>query len=379
MQMLTIVADENIPALDDLLVEAAIAITIRRIPGRRITNDDLRDADVLLVRSVTVVDAQLLQGNNIRFVGSCTIGTDHIDLEYLQQQDIPFANAPGCNADAVVDYVLAAMLHHDSDIQTWRGKTAGIVGLGQVGRRLQLRLQKLGLQVYAFDPFVAEARASYANVLRADVVSFHVPLTRSGEHPTLSMLGYDALAALKPGGLLINSCRGPVFDNAALTDFLSRQQTLANDQRTTVVLDVYAEEPAPSMALLQSVALSTSHIAGYSEQGKLRGTIQVLQAMLEALDLQLMLPDLLSRTRRSLIVEGMSPIDIVRKAYDIHADSKAFRGDYAKAGDPAAQALSFDYYRKHYAVRTEWAYFDIDTDGLSAKALTLLAQLGFPV
>ena len=360
---LRIIADENIPALAELLSEHA---TISYLPGREICNDDLAQADVLLVRSITQVNAALLANTPVKFVGSCTIGTDHIDIDYLTSGDIAFANAPGCNADAVVDYVVAAMLYCQPNLNGWQGKIAGIVGLGQVGGRLKNRLQALGLSVLAYDPFVAAAKNTYAEVLQADVVSFHVPITKDGSHPTWQMLGENELAALKPDAVLINSCRGAVFDNSALQDYIDATNPCAR-----IVLDVYEDEPNPNEKLLHSIDIATAHTAGYSVQGKIRGSLQVAEALLAYFHRPPINVDLLAVTKCNM---PFNSSDTIAAAYDIKADSTAFIQQFIAAKGESERAQAFDRYRKNYPLKCEWAY--ITPQGLNVTKPVLKA-LGF--
>src|SRR5690554_5116493 len=210
---LRIVADENIPLLDEVFGDSA---EITRLPGRQMQAADLANADALMVRSITAVNAQLLANSTVQFVGTCTIGVDHIDQHYLAEQGIGFANAPGCNAAAVVDYVLAALLASHADMDYWQSKTVGIVGYGEVGSRLHQRLQQCGIQTRVVDPYKASAKNSLDEVLACDVVSLHVPYTPSGEHKTAFLLNQQRLQQLKDGCLLINTSRGQVVDNHAL-------------------------------------------------------------------------------------------------------------------------------------------------------------------
>ncbi len=364
---LRIVADENIPGLSELLADQA---QINFLPGREIQREDLLHSDVLLVRSVTQVNASLLEGTPVAFVGSCTIGTDHVDLDYLHGQGVEFANAPGCNADAVVDYVLAAMFHVEPQWQHWQGKTAGIVGLGQVGSRLSKRLQALGLRVLAYDPFVAAANDTYQAVLAADVVSFHVPITHQGPHATAAMLSSTQLQCLHKSALLINSCRGGVFDNQALFDFLTHESAV------NVVLDVYEDEPQPDVELLSLLTLATPHIAGYSEQGKLRGTLQVLEKMFQHYSMVNMPEDLLAPTQQQLLLShDVSCAELILSAYDIKHDSDAFQEGYREKM-ASERARYFDEYRKNYAVRTEWGFYRLNAD---LKNAGKFKKLGFSV
>ncbi len=276
---LHIVADENIPAARALFGSLG---SVRTAPGRDISPETVRHADMLLVRSVTRVDAALLDGSAVRFVGSATSGLDHIDLDYLRRRGIPFACAPGANADSVVEYALAALLHlAATQGEALRGKTLGIAGCGRIGSRLARRAAALGMKALLCDPPLAEAGAAgeylslNALIRQADVLTLHVPLVRKGPHPTWHMIGRDELAALRPGAWLINTSRGAVIDNEALLEALQ-----CSPQRpAAAALDVWEGEPVPSADLLRCVDIATPHIAGYSYDGKIAGAYMLRDAM----------------------------------------------------------------------------------------------------
>ncbi|CAA0125259.1 Erythronate-4-phosphate dehydrogenase [BD1-7 clade bacterium] len=340
---LRIVADENIPSLQAYLADCA---DVKWMPGRQIQSSDLVDCDVLLVRSVTKVDADLLAGTPVKFVGSCTIGLDHLDLTYIADAGIGYAHAPGCNADAVVDYVLAAMFAFQPDLSVWTDKSIGIVGLGNVGSALQSRLTALGIKTLAYDPFKDAATSTFEKVMNADVVTLHVPLTTDGTHPTLKMIGPQQIEGLRDGVLLINTCRGKVIDNTALALHLNRLYA---------VLDVYDEEPQPADELLDQLFIATSHIAGYSMQGKLRGTEMVVRALSDYFDLGLTLPDLLGDYRRDIVIDVNDVSELVRRGYDIKQDSATFNASY-KAVESLEKADFFDRYRREYPLRVDFSY-----------------------
>jgi erythronate-4-phosphate dehydrogenase len=183
------------------------------------TAADVADADILIVRSVTQVNEQLLAGSKVKFVGTATIGTDHIDLDYLEKAGIGFRSAPGCNAQAVVDYVLSALsVLVDSRGIAFTELSVGIVGLGNVGLLLRNRLEEMDVEVIGVDPFKdpedVGVLSSFEEALSADVVTFHTPMTKSGDHPTWHMLNAETLAKMKPDACLINAARGAVVDNA---------------------------------------------------------------------------------------------------------------------------------------------------------------------
>ena len=219
-----ILADENIPVVDAFFADHG---SIRRLPGRAIDRAALAEVDVLLVRSVTEVSRAALAGSPVRFVGTCTIGTDHLDLDYFAEAGIAWSSAPGCNARGVVDYVLGCLLAmaevRGADLAE---RTYGVVGAGQVGGRLVEVLRGLGWKVLVCDPprQAREPDGEFVSLERllaeADVISLHTPLNRDGEHPTRHLLDEPRLAALRPGTWLVNASRGAVVDNQALRRLL---------------------------------------------------------------------------------------------------------------------------------------------------------------
>ena len=203
---LKIVADENMPVVDTLFGGLG---QVTRLPGRALTAEQVADADVLLVRSVTRVDSNLIENSRVRFVGSATIGTDHIDRGYLAKRGIAFANAPGCNAEAVVDYVLATLCRLQPN---WLNASVGIIGGGNVGGRLYRRLRALDVDCLCYDPFLDASEqpdlVSFEEVLGADVLCLHTPLTTTGPYPSYHLLNGGVLAKLAADTLIINAGRG---------------------------------------------------------------------------------------------------------------------------------------------------------------------------
>lgn len=285
-RILRILADENIPFVEDAFAPLG---TVQSLPGNQITPAALQHADVLLVRSVTHVDAALLRGSPVQFVGSATIGTDHVDKPWLREAGIAFAHAPGSNAGSVAEYVLAALLWLGvRQEQPLRGRTVGLVGCGHIGSQLAARLPALGLSVICCDPPLArqaevrgEAHAfqPLETVLaEADIVTLHVPLVRQGEAPTWHLIDAPALHRMKPGAWLLNTARGAVVSNHAL------QSALKTGHLAAAVLDVWEGEPQPDPELLRRVQVATPHIAGYSFDGKVAGTRQVYHALMAFLE-----------------------------------------------------------------------------------------------
>ncbi|RLQ20206.1 DUF3410 domain-containing protein [Seongchinamella sediminis] len=276
---LRLVADENIPALE---ASFGSGVAVRRLSGRQLTSADLADADILLVRSVTRVDAQLLAGSPVKFVGSATSGIDHIDLDYLRRGNIGFAHAPGANANSVVEYVLAAIAALDDYLERLlAGAAVAIVGYGHIGRAVGARLRALGIHCLVYDPWLTPAEVggttTLADVLACEVICLHPELTRKEPWPSYHLLGRAQLAEMGRGQLLINASRGPVVDNRAL------YRRLKQGSGPEVVLDVWETEPLVPPELLATVRLGTAHIAGYSYDGKLLATRMLRDAAAAAL------------------------------------------------------------------------------------------------
>ncbi|MDM3872624.1 4-phosphoerythronate dehydrogenase [Porticoccus sp. W117] len=362
-----ILADENMPLVRELFAPYGEVTTV---PGRNLRPEDVAQADALLVRSITQVNRQLLDGSAVRFVGSATIGVDHIDLDYLQQRNITFSAAPGCNANAVVDYVCVALCSLRLDWQQLCAsqKIVGIIGCGNVGGRLYRRLKKLGASVRCYDPFLdAEQNSDLTSleaVLGSDIVCLHTPHTRSGPFPTHHMLSTEQLAQLPQDAILINAGRGAAIDNQALLRLLEQR----NDLR--VVLDVWENEPGISLPLLQKVTLATPHIAGYSVQGKCNGTAMVRDAFLRWLG-EPAVPE--TEQGGTMEVSASSIGDAVGQVYDVAADDRRMREQLTQPG----AALAFDCLRKEYPPRHEFHRYRLTGQGLSEFDRRVLGVFGF--
>ncbi len=349
---------------------------VKPVPGRPIPVEALADAQALMVRSVTKVNASLLSGTAVKFVGTATAGTDHVDQQWLGEAGIGFSAAPGCNAIAVVEYVFSALLMlAERDGFTLKDRTVGIVGVGNVGARLQARLEAWGVRTLLCDPPRADRgdagdfRPLEELVREADILTFHTPLFKEGPYKTLHLADEALISALKPGAILINACRGRVVDNAALLARLEAGQDLS------VVLDVWEPEPDLSVELLKRVDIGTPHIAGYTLEGKARGTTQVFEAFSAfighrqqvALDTLLPAPEF-----GRLTLHG--PLDqptlkrVAHLVYDVRRDDAPLR---KVAGIPG----EFDKLRKNYLERREWSSLYIQCD--DAEAASLLHKLGF--
>ncbi len=358
-----IVADENIPGVRQAFAHLG---EITLLPGRTLNREALRDAELLLVRAVTKVDANLLHDTPVRFVATATIGTDHVDANYLVQRGITFTSAAGSNANSVAEYVMAALLHLAvKSAQSLSNLTIGIVGVGHIGSRVARMAAGLGMKVLLNDPPLARATPDpkflpLDALLKADVITLHTPLTHTGEDATLHLFDRARLMQMKRGSVLFNTCRGEVVDNAALKAVLQRGHLRA------AVLDVWENEPAIDAELLSLVEIGTPHIAGYSLDGKLNGTNQIYRAACEFLGVA---PQWQIESALPVIAESTIRLDenfattetkldrLIKCVYDITADDRRLR---ALLNLPAAErGRYFDELRKKYPVRREFQNYTV--------------------
>lgn len=374
MSRLRIVADENIPALTHCFGDLG---DIRTLSGRTIRQSDLLEADILLVRSVTCVDRNLLAGTPVRWVGTATIGTDHLDTEWLESEGIGWSSAPGCNAEAVADYVLAVLaLAAREQGRCLLDGSVGIVGFGNVGSRVDRRLRALGVDTRVSDPPLAEkgvaGLASIDEVLACDRIALHAPLVRTGRWPTEHLLDTLAIQALSCDQVLVSAGRGAVVDNAALLGRLE-----ARDGGPWTALDVWEGEPLIDTRLAARARVATPHIAGYSLEGKLRGSVMLARALYEWLragtapSLESLVPGV---TELAPLEAGLEAA--LLSAYDPRRDSRQLQAGLS--GAPTERASAFDRLRKEYPVRREFAFHHLSAVGDPALDRQLEAA-GFTV
>jgi len=369
-----ILADENIPFVNERFAKLG---AVRTISGRDLNSADLDKAEVLLVRSVTQVNEKLLMGSAVRFVGTATIGLDHIDLNYLEEQGIGFAYAPGCNAIAVSEYLLSALLiMAERQGFQLRDKTVGIIGCGNVGSRVFHKMKALGVNCLLYDPPLSEKPAKFNfvdldTVLSADIITLHVPLEKTGLYPTYRLVNADFLAKLREDVILINTSRGGIIDEAALIE------TLASRPQMSVLLDVWENEPNINPLLLQRAALGTPHIAGYSFDGKVRGTEMLYTAAcdyfqhIEQAQISLPSPPLTRLSFSNTIDDKVAIHTAVIASYDVRRDDAALRR--------IRQNRDFDDLRKNYPVRREFNCVEIELPAEKSVLAAQLRGLGFIV
>ena len=263
-----IIADINIPCVKEIFNEFG---EIDLIPGREISNKMIKDADVLLVRSVTKVNKELLSDSKVRFVGTATIGFDHIDIEYLKTNNIFFASAPGSNADSVAEYIISGLLNLSKKFNfNLKDKKVGIIGIGNVGSRVKKRLDILGVECLLNDPPKERETKNriYLPLKRvleiSDIITVHVPLNKTGIDATYHLINDSFISMMKNNSILFNTSRGKIMDETVIRK--NRNKLLA------LVLDVWETEPEVNIETLEMTDIATPHIAGYSYDGKVRGT-----------------------------------------------------------------------------------------------------------
>jgi erythronate-4-phosphate dehydrogenase len=391
--------DENIPLGKEAFSAHGEVVTFA---GRALTAKAIAQADALIIRSITKVNAGLLEGTPVRFVGTATIGTDHVDQAYLSARGIGFAFAPGCNANSVGEYVTAALTHLEIQKQfTLAGKTLGIIGYGHVGKQVERKAMALGMRVLLSDPPMREAAlaamktaasaadrdAAAATVARleadlhtlldrCDMLTLHVPLTKAAPHRTLQLANADFFARLTRPTVLLNTCRGEVIDDTAL------QAALDAGKIRHLILDVFTGEPDIDQSLCARADLITPHIAGYSLQGKLNGTAQIAQAFrrffgfTDAWQPTFPVPARPFSDYSELGSDSAFLHHCVHSAYPILADDKCLRESFR--GDGAG--LAFDRQRRDYPVRHEFPAYTVR--GLPPEKRELgarLQALGFQV
>lgn len=376
-----ILADENIPYVSEAFSDLGDVITVS---GRAITAGRVRDAEVLVVRSITKVDRGLLEGSSVRFVGTATIGEEHVDTAYLAEQGIGFASAPGSNANSVAEYVVAALLElaHRFHLNL-TGMKLGIVGVGNIGSRVEQKATALGMSCVLNDPPLWRQTGdskyrSIEEIFDCEIVTLHVPLTHSGPDATFHMVDGGFLGKLAREAILINTARGAVVDGAALKRALEQRFLKA------AVVDVWENEPDIDVDLLKHVFIGTPHIAGYSFDGKVNGTKQIYEAACRffgispAWDPGPLLP---KPVRKEIAVDGSvsHPLEAVRGAvsmvYDIWRDDRAMRALIQEP--PEKRGSLFDRLRRDYPVRREFFNTRVSTTPTNVGLAAQLNGIGF--
>ena len=377
-----IVADKDIPLIEEYFSAAGEVV---KLDGRHFTAEAVKQADVLIVRSITPVDKNLLHGSKVRYVATITSGTDHIDLSYLNQHGIGFSNAAGSNARSVAEYVLSSVcvLADQFDIDL-TGKTAAIIGCGHIGSLAERFLRDLGLRCLVYDPPLRDIEGGdryceLEDVYAADLITLHVPLERGGNYPTWRMLDAEFLGRLKKDVILINTSRGDVIDEQALSAYLS-----GNDA-ARLVLDVWHGEPDIDPELLGRADIGTAHIAGYSMDSKYRAVDCACRQVCEYFNIEhnvdLMKSFLGAGVSEISLTDTPAIVDAIRMAvlasYDVRTDASALR--QVLELEPGRRGAYFDELRSDYRIRREFDSLQVNLSPASEPLAEKLVDFGFRV
>jgi erythronate-4-phosphate dehydrogenase len=336
-------------------------------------------SDALLIRTRTRCNSELLNGTPVKFIGTPTIGFDHIDTDYCEKNDIKWTNAPGCNSSSVQQYIAAALLRISAESGfSLKDKTLGIIGVGNVGSKVQNLANAFGMKLILNDPPRARKErkkifSSLEQILNeSDIITLHVPLNMSGQDKTFHLFNNGTFSMLKKGTWFINSSRGEVVETEALKD------ALGGEKLAGAVIDVWEREPEIDIPLMHMAFLATPHIAGYSADGKANGTSMIVKDLCGSFDLPLAdwyppeVPDP-PEPRLTIDCNGKSNEEILRKAvfhtYNIVEDDIRLRFDPSR----------FEKERENYPVRREFSCYTIDLKNGNDEIKKLLKSLGFKV
>lgn len=320
---------------------------VTTLPGRLITRESLLDCEILIVRSRTKVNKQLLNGTKIKFVGSTVAGLDHIDENYLRKNGISFASAQGCNANAVAEYVISALSNlandHNFDLSA---KTLGIIGVGNVGSRLDFKAKQLGITTLLNDPIRQTNEGKYEFIdldtaLSADIVSFHTPLTFLGDQPTYNLLGSHNFKLIKEDTILINAARGGIIDESIWEITKTKEN----------IIDCWENEPNINYKLQSTAYWSTPHIAGHSIDAKFMGSFMIYKELCNFTKARFNneIESLINPEMRT-INEG-SLHETLNSIYSFFDDHEAIK-----------DSSNFEDYRRNYPERYEWRHFQARFD-----------------
>ena len=379
--MMKIVADANIPFIKECFSSIG-EVTV--VGGREITPDVVADADALVVRSITPVGVDLLAGSKVRFVGTATIGFDHIDIDFLQQNNIGFASAPGSNANSAAEYVIAGLLDigqkYALDLED---RSIGIIGVGNVGGRVAKKCTAMGMDVYLNDPPLQRQTGGQKylpleKLFDCDFITLHTPLTFEGRDKTYHLADEKFFKSLKERCVFVNASRGGVVDSSAL------KSAIRSGLLRAVVLDVWENEPDIDVELLKMVDIGTSHIAGYSLDGKIAGMIMIYKAACEyfnvepEFDMEDFLPEpavpelnvYLNLTNDQNVL-----LKAVQKIYRIDKDDTRLRRVLDKPVENRGEY--FDSLRKNYPVRREFQNTGVIVKDANSSLAKKLIGIGF--
>ena len=371
-----IIVDENIPFGREAFKNFS---EVELCNGREIDASLCKDADALIVRSITKVDETLLNNSSIKFVGTCTIGRDHIDQAYLEKRHIAFSSAAGCNSYSVAEYVFSALASLANKHQLTLSKlTIGVVGYGNIGKKVVAIAEALRMKVVVNDPPLERSTnerdfSTFEEVLKCDIVTFHVPLNRGDRDNTLHLLNEKNINLIKENTMIINTSRGPVVSNEALKKRIKEKGDIY------AVLDVWEGEPDYDSELLQLIDIGTPHIAGYSYEGKVNGTVMIYDALSKHLGIDPhWKPGLPQVVDNQIEISGSETIEellskVFIKSYTIMEDDRLMR---QRVNLPSSdRAEYFDKLRREYKIRRELNNFEVSLNSNNERFKELLKVL----
>jgi erythronate-4-phosphate dehydrogenase len=372
-----IVTDDKIPFLKGVLEPFA---DVLYIPGKDISKEHLHDADALITRTRTKCNEALLKGSKIKFIATATIGFDHIDTKWCEANGIQWINAPGCNSGSVYQYVASVLVTLARKYKfNLTDRTLGVIGVGNVGKKIVRLAENLGMQVLLNDPPRARKEGtcgfvSLEGIIRdCDIITCHVPLNMEGIDKSYHLIDENVLSKLNKGTILINSSRGEVVDNKALL-----QSLLGSGNLMASVLDVWENEPEIDTSLLEKLDIATPHIAGYSIDGKVNGTAMSVQALSRFFNLPLKMwvpEDIPVPENPEIIIscKGKSDQEIISEAilatYDVSTDDANLRKSVA----------TFEKLRGNYGFRREFRAYKVKLTEANANISSVLKNLGFQI
>jgi erythronate-4-phosphate dehydrogenase len=378
--MLKITIDENISHAKEAFSQLG---EVELFPGRMITKDKLSKTDILIIRSVTNVTKELLSNTPVKFVGTATIGTDHVDIEYLKTNNIAFTDAKGCNANAVAEYVFTAITEIINRQKfKFNNLTLGVVGVGNIGSKVVKLGKMLGMNILQNDPPLKRLTKSNEFIelddllKKSDIITFHVPLNLAGVDKTIHLLNSGKFSLIRNKAVIINSSRGGVVDNAAMANII-------DEKSFTVVLDVWENEPAINLSLLKNVLFATPHIAGYSYEGKVNGTKMIYDALCNFLSIKPeWQPKPLPVEDHQINIEQNYKLEelfnkILRKIYKIEEDDDEMKKMLMM--NKKETAKHFDSLRKHYPLRREFLNYTVRLKEQNETLTEILKNFRFNV
>lgn len=365
-----ILADAHIPYLKEVAEQFG---EVSYLPGNMFTKEAVKEKDVLIVRTVTHFDEKILHASNVKLICSATIGFDHIDTEYCRANNIAWRTAPGCNARSVEQYVTASLLYMaQKNNFNLSDKTIGIVGVGNVGKEVARACQILGMKVLLNDPPRSESENGNLFVdletiqKRADIITFHTPLTKEGKYPTFHLADEKFFDALKQKPILINTSRGAVVDNSALKNALKKGTV------SGAIIDTWENEPTIDRELLQLADIATPHIAGYSADGKWNATKMSLYTINNFFDLKkdpIQLLPIPEPTNSTIDLSTLAADEQI--AFAIHHTYNPLDDSESLKENPD----NFYYFRSHYPLRREYKAYKVIH--AHQQNLQILRDLGF--